>query len=35
VLKAHLPRGRYAVRARAVDKLGHLSHVVMARPTVR
>jgi hypothetical protein len=34
-LKARLPRGRYLVRARAVDKLGHLSHVVMARPRVR
>src|SRR4051794_6467014 len=34
-LKAPLPRGRYVVRARAVDKLGHRSHVAAVRLSVR
>jgi hypothetical protein len=34
-LKARLPRGRYVLRARAVDRFGHRSHVTVARVRVR
>ncbi|MEA2435513.1 MAG: hypothetical protein QOF65_69 [Thermoleophilaceae bacterium] len=34
-LKARLPRGTYRVRARAVDKLAHLSHVSVVSVSVR
>jgi hypothetical protein len=34
-LKARLLRGRYVLRARAVDKLGRRSHVSTVRVTVR
>ena len=34
-LKAKLPRARYVVRARAVDRLGHRSHVSAVRLAVR
>jgi hypothetical protein len=34
-LRARLPRGAYRVRARAVDKLAHRSHVAVVRVSVR